>query len=163
MLPRRFSVAAASAPLSLWPLSLCICYCVAAAVVDFILLQVLPCCFSVAAAAAPLHFLFLSSCVARSCFSRIEGHAGATAPLQCSCCFRASFLVHVLLCRSCCSRFHTAAGAAMLLQCSSCCRPCSAVLCCYTVAAAVGYSMLIVPLPRRSSAAAAAALLHLLF
>ena len=39
----------------------------------------------------------------------------------------------------------------MLLQCSCCCRPCSAVLCCYTVADAVGYFMLMVPLPRRSS------------
>ena len=57
VLPRRFSAAAASAPLSL-----CICYCVAAAVVDFILLLVLPCCFSVAAAVAHLHFFFKFLC-----------------------------------------------------------------------------------------------------
>ena len=54
VLPRRFSVAAASAPLSLL-----MCYCVAAAVVDFILLPVLPCCFSVAAAAAPVLLCFV--------------------------------------------------------------------------------------------------------
>ena len=54
VLPRRFSVAAASAPLSL-----CIGYLVAAAVNDFILLLVLPCCFSVAAAAAPVLLRFV--------------------------------------------------------------------------------------------------------
>ena len=54
VLPRRFSVAAASAPLSL-----CRCYCVAGVVVDFVLLLVLPYCFSVAAAAAPVLLCFV--------------------------------------------------------------------------------------------------------
>ena len=54
VLPRRFSVAAAFAPLSL-----CMGCFVAAAVNDFILLLVLPCCFSVAVAAAPVLLCFI--------------------------------------------------------------------------------------------------------
>ena len=53
VLPRRFSVAAASGPLSL-----CMCYCVAAVVVELKRMLVLPRRSSVAAAAAPLQFFF---------------------------------------------------------------------------------------------------------
>ena len=74
-----------------------------------------------------LFSFFSSSCVAGSCCSRIEAHAGATTPLQCTCCggscvagsccsrieahagattplrfFCASSVLHVLLCRCCC-------------------------------------------------------------
>ena len=94
VLPRRFSVAAASGPLSL-----CMCYCVAAVVVELKRMLVLPRRSSVAAAAAPLQFFFSSSCVARSRCSRIEAHAGATTPLRFFC---ASSVLHVLLCRCCC-------------------------------------------------------------